>query len=137
VRLAATEAALSEASELNVQTAPIRVDTSLDTKYVIGQRSPYAVLEGSTEVTGSLERPFENPEFASAVGILSSGAIQAPEEWVLGVFPQGFASGNDALIVKGVKFGTWGVRIGPDDIVSETLDWTGTSCTWKFCDEIE
>ena len=138
VRLSDTEVNLSGATDIKVQTAPITQATSLDTKYVIGQRAPYDIIEGPTEITGSLEKPFENLNFASNCGIqaLDGALVSTPAEQVLGIFPQGYASGNDAIIVTGVKFGSWSVSLAPDDIIEETVDWSGESIEWKFVEDI-
>lgn len=138
VRLADTEANLSGATDIKVQNAPITQATSLDTKYVIGQRAPYDVIEGPTEITGSLEKPFEDLVFASNCGIQAADGdlVSTPATQVLGIFPQGFASGNDAIVVTGVKFGSWSVSLAPDDIIEETVDWSGEDITWKLCNEL-
>ena len=137
VRLAETEAGLVNAKPLIVQTAPFTKDTSMDSKFVIGQRSPYAILEGATSVSGSLTAPFEDETFAKLTGIQEEGPIIVPEEtYVLGIFPDGFENENEVYVIKGVRFGTFSFSLAPDDIVEQTLDWTAEESIFKKCEDL-
>jgi len=136
VRIAKDEKGLKTADDLALQSAPVSVDTSLDTKYVIGQRSPYAVLEGSQDITGSFERPLEDDLFIRLVGIKEKGPVVIPEIYTIGIFPQGFGEGKDALVLKNVRFGTWSADLAPDDIVDESIDWTGEDIAFKKCEDV-
>ena len=137
VRISETEVGLINADPLVVQSSPVTMDTAIDNKYIIGQRSPYAILEGATTVSGSLTSPFENDTFAAYAGINPEGPITIPESpLVLGIFPGGYGEGKNALIISGVRFGTWSSGIATDDIVEQSLDWTGEVPTWKRCENI-
>jgi len=135
IRLAETESGLkSSASEIQVQSVSITQDTTIDNKFVIGQRNPYGVLEGATEISGSIEKPLEDTEFLNYAGVKSSGKIQTPTTLYLGIFPQG-TSGTDMLIVENVRFGTWSTTIAPDEIVNETVDFMGNQVKWVNVNE--
>jgi len=136
VRVAATEAGLVSATSFTVQEAPMTKETALDTKKIINKRLPYAVLEGSSEITGTFVRPFEDLILVSNSGIKASGDIGTPTDIVIGLFPQTFASGNDAIIVKGAKITSWTVTFEPDNIVEEEAEWSGSSVEWKRCEEV-
>ena len=137
VRLSETEAGLANAEPLIVTAAPVTMDTAIDNQFVIGQRSPYAILEGATSVSGSLTAPFEDEKFANLAGINVEGPITIPEDsLVLGIFPGGFSEGKNALIIFGVRFGTWSSGVATDDVVEQSLDWTGEIPSWKRCENI-
>ena len=137
VRLSETEAGLANAEPLIVTAAPVTMDTAIDNQFIIGQRSPYAILEGATSVSGSLIAPFEDEKFANLAGIMGDGPIVIPEvPLVLGIFPDGFGDGKNALIIFGVRFGTWSSGIAVDDVVEQSLDWTGEIPSWKRCESI-
>lgn len=137
VRVALSEEGLLNAKPLHLQESPLNIATSTDSKFIIGQRSPYAILEGSTEITGSFTAPFEDDFFARLAGVRESGPVEIPETpFVVGIFLNGFKDEEDAIIVYGVRFGTWTSSIGQDDIVDQTLDWTGERVEFKQCKEI-
>lgn len=136
VRIADSRAALSTASCTYVEEVTFTNESAIDMKYVINMQSPYAVVEGNTELTGSIEKPFEDVTLANWVGVQASGSMVQPTEKYLGVFPQGFASGNDALIFENVKFTSWNVEFTHDDFVVETADFTALKAEWTTCDRI-
>ena len=126
VRMAKTEGDLISAKPLRVETSPFTIDTSLDNMYIIGLRSPYAVLEGATSVSGTLTAPFEDDTLSTLAGINPEGPMTIPDApSILGIFPEGYGGSKDAFIISGVRFGTWSTSIAPDDIVDQSLEWTG------------
>jgi len=134
--MSSTELGLSGAAPVYVQEFSITEETGTEPKFVIGKRSPHALLESPSVITGSFTKPFEDTTFANKLGIQSSGEITDPEKFVLGVFPQGFGDGNDALIIDDVMVTSWGVDVGPDDVTEESVDWMGKNVRWKFCEQI-
>ena len=136
VRIAEDEKGLKSATDQPMQAAPVTVDTAIDSKYVIGQRSPYAILEGAQTISGSFTRPFIDEFFARLSGVQEKGEVLIPKIYIIGIFPDGFKDGGDALIIKNARFGTWSVDLSPDDIIDEDIDWTGEDATWKKCEDI-
>lgn len=136
VRIAKTEKELKTAPDLAVQSAPVTKDTAIDPKYVIGQRSPYALLEGAESITGSFTRPLEDEFFARLAGIQEEGPITIPEVYTIGLFPGGFKEGEDAIIIKNAIFGTYSFDLAPDDIVDEDIDWTAEDIEWKKVEDV-
>ena len=137
VRVSKTEEDLISADSLHVETSPFTIDTSMDNMYIIGQRSPYAVLEGATSVSGTLTAPFEDSSLSTLAGINPEGPMTIPETpYVLGIFPGGYGEGKDVFIISGVRFGTWSTSIAPDDVVDQSLDWTGETTEHKQCGNI-
>ena len=136
IRLAETEDGLINAKPMFVTTAPVAMDTAIDNYFIIGQRSPYAVLEGTTSVSGSLTAPFEDEKFANLAGIRSEGPIAIPETFFLGIFPEGYGEGKSALVISGVRFGTWTSGVSVDDVVEQSVDWTGEIPHWMRCEKI-
>ena len=137
VRMAKTEGGLISAKPLHVETSPFTIDTSLDNLYIIGSRSPYAVLEGATSVSGTLTAPFEDDTLSTLAGINPEGPMTIPDTpTILGIFPKGFGGDKDAFIISGVRFGTWSTSIAPDDVVDQSLEWTGEVTVHKRCESI-
>jgi hypothetical protein len=136
VRIADDEKGLKTAKDQPMQSAPVTKDTAIDSKFVIGQRSPYAILEGAETVSGSFTRPFEDDFFARLAGVQEKGEIKVPETHVIGIFPEGFKDGKDALIIKNARFGTWSVDLAPDDIVDEDIDWVAEDVVWKKVEDV-
>ena len=64
------------------------------------------------------------------------GEISIPEIHVIGIFPEGFVEGKDALIIKNARFGTWSVDLSPDDIVDEDIDWVAEDLSWKKVEDV-
>ena len=73
---------------------------------------------------------------ASNAGIQAEGNVSSPVTIVIGLFPAGYASGNDALVIEGAKISSWSVDMSPDDVMEETAEWSGTGISWKRCEEI-
>ena len=136
VRIAKDEKGLKTAKNQPMQSAPVTKDTAIDSKFVIGQRSPYAILEGAESLSGSFTRPFEDDFFARLAGVQEKGEITVPKTYTIGIFPEGFKDGKDALIIKNARFGTWSVDLSPDDIVDEDIDWVAEDLIWKKVEDV-
>lgn len=136
VRIAKTEKELLTAPDLIVQSSPITVDTAVDTKYVIGQRSPYAIVEGSQTVTGTFTRPLIDDFFARLAGIQKEGPVLIPEIYHIGIFPGGIKEGEIAYVIKNARFGSLSADLAPDDIVDEDLDWSAEGIEQKLVENV-
>ena len=136
IKIADSEEELKDSDFIPIQSCPVSAATSLDSKFVVGLEQPYGVAEGAQSYTGSITRPLVDTTIMKFAGIPEVGYMNPPHTSVIGIFPNKFKTGESAIILKGVKWGSYSSSLAPDDIIDETLDWSAESLEYKDCEDV-
>ena len=101
---------------------------NLDRKEAIGRRTVYAITEGVIGLTGTIERFWTGSGTDSWTrGANETGSLT---EYYIGVYPNGYSSGQPKIILNNVKFGRRRMLQRPgSNLLTETLDFIGQTVT--------
>ncbi len=115
---------------------PISTSVPMDKIYVIGKKSPEAILEGEQEITGTIERPLfanESENYVASVsgsnklltdlaGVTTASMIECK----MRVRPNESSAQLKGYILSGVKFHDWGIDFAAGDMTKEHADFSAT-----------
>jgi len=115
---------------------PVSTSVPMDKIYVIGKKSPEAILEGEQEITGTIERPLfanESENYVALIGGTSklltdlAGVTTASMiECKMRVRPNESSAQLKGYILSGVKFHDWGIDFAAGDMTKEHADFSAT-----------
>jgi len=127
IRYADTEADLASASAITgVQSIDgPNFDSDSETIHALGSKTPYAVADGTIEITFSVERVLStSDDLTEFYNIFING-----DEKYWGIYPQGYDTGNPKIVIVG-KITSYSLSgIEPGGTVTESFDVTGKSVT--------
>ena len=130
------DSAFDSAPDPKALRNPISTSVPMDKIYVIGKKSPEAILEGEQEITGTLERPLfanESENYVASVGgsnklltdlagVTSSSMIECK----MRIRPNESSGQLKGYILSGVKFHDWGIDFAAGDMTKEHADFSAT-----------
>ena len=119
-----------------LERSPLSTSVPTDKVYVIGKKSPVAILEGEQEITGTVERAFFDNESANYVAIVGGELKRLTDlagvtetemiECKMRIRPNESYDILPGYILKGVKFSDWGLDMAAGDMTKEHADYSAT-----------
>lgn len=109
-----------------VESFSVNVNNNLDRFFEVGNRVAAELKEGNFEVAGSISSGFINKaklELAignDGVSMVADGRV--PEFTLTGKLTNSNTGNAEAVVLKGVKVGTWSFEIGASDWIMEDID---------------
>jgi len=108
-----------------VQSVSFDFAGSLEDIYMMGDRDPQEVKEGSIAISGTIERIFGVTVFSgSAVQFADLAIAPALLGWEVAIFPNGVAA-VPKIMITGVKFGGYSISSDVGGIMTESITFHG------------
>lgn len=108
-----------------VQSVSFDFEGNLEDIYMLGDRDPQEVKEGTIAISGTIERLFGTTTFsATAVQFADLAIAAALLGWEVALFPSGVAA-TPKVLITGVKFGGYSISSDVGGIVTESLTFHG------------
>ena len=106
-----------------VQSMSFEFEGNLTDVYMLGDRDPQEIKEGTIAISGSITRFFGIEAFSGSTTTFCGMATDSPldEFWVC-LYPEG---GADQILVSNCKFGGYSVSIDINGLLTETVSFHG------------
>lgn len=122
IRVATTQAGLAAAADVeHVESVDVDYAGGLEAVYELGSRLPKEVKEGNITIGLTITKKWVDNVFAGYAGVGGSGAVT---EYYVGIYPEGYATGNREIVLFG-KFSEWHPSMSQDGYAVETLNFVG------------
>ena len=107
-----------------VQSVGFDFAGNLEDIYMLGDRDPQEVKEGTIAISGTIERIFGTANFsAAAVPFMELATAAVLLGWEVALFPEGDILPK--ITVTGVKFGGYGMSVDVGGVVTESITFHG------------
>ena len=107
-----------------VQSISIDYEGNLENIYMLGDRNPQEIKEGTIAISGTIERNFVTGNFSAAgTTFMMLAATNPPAEMWVALFPGGSASPK--ILVSNCKFGGYSVSVDVNGMVTERATFSG------------
>ena len=92
--------------------------------YMLGDRDPQEVKEGTIAISGTIERIFGTVNFsASATSFCGMATDAVLDEFWVALFPEGDAAPK--ILISNVKFGGYSLNVDTGGLVTESVTFHG------------
>ncbi len=107
-----------------VQSVTFDFEGNLMDIYMLGDRDPQEVKEGTIAISGTIERIFGTTNFSASLTTFMGMATDDPlDEFWVALFPEGDALPK--ILISNVKFGGYSLSADIGDVVKETVNFHG------------
>lgn len=107
-----------------VQSVTFDFEGNLMDIYMLGDRDPQEIKEGTIAISGTIERIFGTTNFsASATTFMEMATADPLDEFWVALFPEGDALPK--ILISNVKFGGYSMTVDTTGVVMETLAFHG------------
>ncbi len=107
-----------------VQSVSFDFEGNLTDIYMLGDRDPQEVKEGTIAISGTIERIFGTANFsATAVKFNELATAAVLLGWEVALFPEGDVLPK--VTITGVKFGGWSMSSTLGGVVTESINFHG------------
>jgi len=107
-----------------VQSLSFEFEGNLVDVYMLGDRDPQEIKEGTIAISGSITRLFGVDNFSSAgVPFMEMATAAVLDEFWVALYPDGAAAA--VILVSNCKFGTYSLGVDVNGLVTETASFHG------------
>ncbi|RLF08083.1 MAG: hypothetical protein DRJ60_01140 [Thermoprotei archaeon] len=126
VKIGTSLSAMRSSSAISWESLDADVKNNLKRIFTGGQRDPEEIKEGLLEISAKIARKWrDKTTLSDKAGVGSTGALT---EYYIGIYPEGYSSGNTEYYVVG-KFDSYKLSLKHDDITREEADFIAKSIT--------
>ena len=107
-----------------VQSMSFDFEGNLTDVYMLGDRDPQEIKEGTIAISGTITRFFGTENFSASATSFCGMATDSPlDEFWVALFPKGDAAPK--ILVSNCKFGGYSISVDVNGIVTETASFHG------------
>jgi len=107
-----------------VQSVGFDFAGNLEDVYMLGDRDPQEIKEGTIAISGTIERIFGTADFSASTTTFCGMATDSPlDEFWVALFPEGAAAPK--IPISNVKFGGYSLNVDIGGVVTESVTFHG------------
>ena len=107
-----------------VQSMSFDFEGNLTDVYMLGDRDPQEIKEGTIAISGTITRFFGTEDFSASATTFCGMATDSPlDEFWVALFPEGDAAPK--ILISNCKFGSYSVSLDINGLLTETVGFHG------------